>query len=340
MTNVGLRWVLAARPGATLRTDDFALEEFAIPELSEGEVRVAVEYHTIAPGIRPKLTADTYVPAIAIGGTIPGLGVGVVEDSRDPNFSAGDRVSGELGWASRAIMKGKDLYKLDPRIFTPDIPISAALDVLGVSGLTAYFGLLRVGDLRPGDVVLVSSAAGAVGSIAGQIARLKGCDTVGIAGSAEKCALLTADGFAAAIDYTEEPDLTAAIKQRRPDGIDLYFDNVGGETTDAAIANMRPFGRVVICGRTSDYGGRDSGGVRRMMDVLFRRLRIQGFIMYDFASEFEAARAELAEWLRQGKMRHRVTAVDGIENAAASFVSRFEKGSSIVRPLVKVGVNG
>lgn len=333
----GKRWVLAARPVGAPKATDFALKEFEIPTLQQGEVLTRILFHTVAPGIRPKLTSQTYVPMLAIGEGIPGLGVGVVEASRDDSIAVGDPVSGELGWASHAITKAGALYKLDPAIFGDDIPYSAAVDVLGAPGLTAYFGLLRVGALQSADTVLVSSAGGAVGSIVGQIATIKGGDAVGIAGSADKCEALKDFGFRDSINYNAEPNLAEAIKRRHLNGVNVFFDNVGGKTLDAAIGNMRQFGRVVICGQSSEYNKAEAHGIRRVSEIIFNRLRIQGFVMYDYLKDFDRARADLASWVREGKVLHRPTLVRGIEKAAETFVARFEGGVSLSRPLIALG---
>lgn len=330
------RWVLARRPEGAPRPGDFALERFAPPAPQDGEIAVRVEFHTVAPGIRSKLTAKTYAAMVGIGEPIPGVGVGVVEASRHPGFAQGDRVTGELGWASYCVIAGAAVQKLDPAVFGDDIPASAAVDVLGAPGLTAYFGLLRVGEAKAGDVVLVSSAAGSVGSVAGQIAALKGCDVVGIAGGPEKCADLAAMGFADAVDYKARRDLAAAFAEARPNGYDLYFDNVGGETTDAAILNMREFARLVICGQTSEYNRQDPRGLRNITAFITRRLTMKGFVLYDFLRDFAAARAEMAGWLREGRLRHQPTIIPGVEHAVEAFLARFESGQGGGRPLVKV----
>jgi NADPH-dependent curcumin reductase CurA len=331
----GMRWILARRPQGDPATADFALEEFTLEPPGKGKMNIRVEYHTIAPGIRPKLTGQTYAAMVQIGDPIPGVGVGLVEASDHPEFAVGDRVTGELGWATHTVSDGAGLRKLDKQVFDASIPSSAAVDVLGSSGLTAYFGLLRVGEARPGMTVLISSAAGAVGSAVGQFARILGCRVVGIAGSPEKSASLTDDfGFDASIDYRATPNLTAAIAANCPNGVDVYFDNVGGVVTDAAIRNMRIGGRIVICGQTSEYNLPEPRGVRAMTEVISRRLRLEGFIVYDFLEDFDAARAQIAGWLRDGRLKHLPTVIPGIEHAVDGFLARFT-GAQGGRPIVQ-----
>ncbi|MGE0830749.1 MAG: NADP-dependent oxidoreductase [Hyphomonadaceae bacterium] len=332
----GRRWVLAARPDGTPKGSDFALQRFSVEDPGPGQVLVRILYHTVAPGVRARLARETYAAMVQIGEGIPGNGVGVVAASRADGFAEGDLVSGELFWATHALVNPAAITRLDPKIFS-DLPPETSISLLGNAGLTAYFGLLRIGQAKKGDVVLVSSASGAVGSVVGQLARIKGCRVIGIAGSAEKCAdLVDVLRFDDAVNYRAEPDLAAAIKMRAPEGVDIYFDNVGGEIADAAIANMKLFGRIVVCGQTSDYNRPTPRGLQGMTQVISRRLTLQGFIVHDFSKEFEAARGELASWLREGKLLHRPTIIDGIEGAVDAFVKQFEGGGG-GRPLIRVG---
>jgi NADPH-dependent curcumin reductase CurA len=333
----GRRWILAARPQGLPARSDFRLQQFTVAEPAAGEVVVRVAYHTVAPGVLPKLLGQTYTAMVQMGDVIPGNGVGVIEASRHPDFGVGDRVAGELAWATHVIARPESIQRLDPSTFSADVPMESAVGTLGGAGLAAYFGLLRIGHPQPGQTVLVSSASGAVGSVVGQLARIKGCRVVGIAGSGQKCAdLVNALRFDAAIDYKAESDLAGAIKMQAPEGVDIYFDNVGGEVSDAALVNMKLFGRVVVCGQTSDYQRVVPRGLLGMTQIITRRLTLQGFVVHDFASEFEAARRELAGWMRAGLLLHRPTVVEGIDNSVDAFVKQFEAGGG-GRPLIRVG---
>ena len=328
------RWVLAARPGKELKVSDFALEAFTPPDLRDGDVRVRIEHHTVAPGVRAKLMEKTYEDMVQVGEPIPGNAVGVVEASRHPDFAPGDPVCGFLGWASVAVLPGRTLEKLDPALFGDGVPTSAAVGVLGMAGLTAYFGLLRIGRLQAGETVLVSSAAGAVGSLVGQIARIHDCEVIGVAGSDGKCAdILANSGYDAAVNYRAHRDLAAAIREVRTDGVDVFFDNVGGDTLNAGFANLRTFGRIVVCGAMSRYGGGDAGVMPALKPGM--RQAVQAFVTPDFAADFPAARLQLAQWLREGKLRHRPTVIAGIERAAEAFVGQFN-GETGPRPIVSV----
>lgn len=330
------RWTLQSHPVGEPKVTDFRLETFVLPAPLPGEALVRVQFHTVAPGVRAKLAGDTYTAQVKIGDVIPGYGVGIVEASNCPELAVGDRVVGELAWATHTLVRPAAVQLLDPGIFDrPETPLDAAIGVLGASGLTAYFGLLRIGQAKAGDTVLVSSASGAVGSCVGQIARILGCRTIGIAGSAEKCAELRQRfGFDAAVDYRAKGSLTEAIRAVAPEGIDLYYDNVGGDITEAAVANLKQFGRIVVCGQTSDYNRAEATGFRSMTQVITKRLTLRGFVVHDFSAEFAAARTQLAEWLREGRLVHRPAIQDGIESAAAAFVGQFS-GQGATRPIIR-----
>ena len=337
LPNTPRRWTLRAYPVGEPRLTDFKLETFVLTEPLPGEVLVKVHFHTVAPGIRAKLAGDTYTAQVKIGDTIPGYGVGIVEASNCPELAVGDQVAGELAWSTHALVRPAAIQLLDPLIFNNSkIPLDAAIGVLGASGLTAYFGLLRIGQAKAGDTVLVSSASGAVGSIVGQIARIIGCRTIGIAGSAEKCAELQEYfGFDAAINYRAQGSLSEALHAAAPDGVDLYYDNVGGDIAEAAVDNLKLFGRVVVCGQTSDYNRAEAKGFRSMTQVITKRLTLRGFVVHDFSSESGAARAQLAQWLREGHLVHRATIEDGIGSAAEAFIGQFT-GRGAGRPLIRV----
>lgn len=330
------QWVLAERPSGLPKKSDFRLIDLDMPTKQTGKVLVRVHYHTVAPGVRARLAAETYAARIEIGDPIPGYGVGIVEWSGSPEFEPGDIVAGELAWATHALANPLALQKLDRTLFDDDeIPLHAAVGALGASGLTAYFGLLNIGEAQGSDTVLISSAAGAVGSMAGQIGKIMGCRVIGLAGTDEKCVeLKTVYGFDEALNYRAQPDLAAAIGNAAPDGIDLYFDNVGGEISEAAIAAMKLFGRVVICGQISNYNNDQPTGFRSMNSLITKRLTMRGFIVHDFAKEFAAARIQIAQWLREGKLVHNATVVDRLDDAAEAFVGQFSAGG-FDRPVIK-----
>ena len=328
------RWVMARRPGEEIDLGDLILQDFNPRDPAEGEVLVAIDHHTVAPGVRVKMTRVTYAGQIQPGEHIPGDASGVVIASGDPRFATGDRVTGFMQWATHGLARGDDLQKLDPALFEGGAPLSASVTVFGMSGLTGYFGILRVGAIKPGEVVLISSAAGAVGCVVGQIAKLHGCDVVGIVGTDDKKAdLLENCGFDDVINYRTTDDLEGALRALRPDGYDVFFDNVGGDILRAGFNNTRTFGRTVICGSLSEYGGVEGSGMPSLKAGM--RQRIENFVVLDYAGEFPAARAEMSRWMREGKLRHRPTIIEGIENAAAAFVRQFQSGGP-PRPVIAV----
>lgn len=330
------RWVLANRIAGMPAPTDFRLEAYDPGMPAEGELLVRTCFHTVAPGIRPKLSGRTYTGAVEIGDTIPGVGVAVVESSGDPHFSQGDLVTGETGWASHRLLKSSAVEKLDTHIFDGGVPHTAAISAIGPAGLTAYFGLLKIVELRGCETVIVSSASGAVGSLAAQIAKLKGCRVVGIAGSDEKCRRLVSDfRLDVAINYRSEADLVSALERACPGGAQVYFDNVGGEVTTAAIAALSDFGRVIVCGQTSEYNRTEPYGLKSLVPVIVKRLTLFGLVVYDFADQFREARREIAQWIREGQIRHAPTVIDGLENAVDVFVSLFA-GSGDSQPIIRV----
>lgn len=317
------RWVLASPVDGKPEASNFALLESAPRPLEAGEILVNLAYHTVAPGIRSKIGRETYAAMIRPGDTIPGMGVGAVAVSRHSAFAPGDIAWGEMAWATEAIVSGDKVEKLDGQVFG-SIPLHSALGILGPSGLAAYFGLLRVAEIRRGEVVLISSAAGAVGAAAGQIARIHGCRVMGITGSAEKRReLIETFGFDDAIDYRGEADLAEAIHRTCPDGADVYLDNVGGPITDAALRCMKTFGRVAVCGQTSEYNATEPCGWRETVLIASRRLKIQGYIVFDFRADFPGALRDIAGWIRSGDLVSSPTIIDGVEHAAEAFVSLF-----------------
>jgi NADPH-dependent curcumin reductase len=282
------------------KATDWSIVEEAKPVAAEGEFVVQVDYLSIDPAMRTWMNAGrSYVPPVEIGEVMRALGVGHVVESRHPRFSVGDDVSGIFGVQRYALSDGAEVNKLDTRL----APATTYLGALGISGLTAYFGLLDVGRPEPGQTVLVSGAAGSVGSIVGQIARIKGCRAVGIAGGEDKCRWLVDEvGFDAAIDY-KAADLRKELKIHAPDGVDVYFDNVGGATLEAALNGLARGARVVLCGAVSQYNDTPRGPAN-YMQLLVARASMTGFVIFDYEDyRFPDGVAELANWLNSGELR-------------------------------------
>jgi hypothetical protein len=320
---------LAARPRGVPQPSDFELAEVELPDPGDGEVLIRNAYVSVDPYMRGRMNdAKSYVPPFQVGEPLSGGAVGKVVASRNTQWPEGSWVVHMLGWREAAISDGAGLLPADPSL----APVSTALGVLGMPGLTAYVGLLDIGRPREGETVFVSGAAGAVGSVVGQIAKLKGCKVIGSAGSAEKVAWLRELGFDEAFDY-RETDTREALS----DGIDIYFDNVGGATLEAAIGALRPKGRVVACGAISQYNATEPPpGPRNLFLTVTKRLRIEGFIVSDHFDRFPDFLVDMGGWVRDGKVRYRETVVEGIENAPAAFIGLLG-GENIGKMLVRVG---
>ena len=320
---------LAARPHGLPKESDFELAEVDVGEPSEGEVLVRNELMSVDPYMRGRMNdVRSYVPPFALGEPLQGAAVGRVVASRNDAFAEGDWVLSMLGWRELVLSDGRGLQKIDGDA----VPPSTALGVLGVPGLTAYVGLLDIGKPKEGETVFVSGAAGAVGSIAGQIAKLKGCRVIGSAGSDEKVAWLRELGFDVAFDYKRTPPREAL----RGEKVDVYFDNVGGDHLEAAIAGARPFARFVECGMISRYNDeRPEPGPRNVAMIVGKRLLLQGFIVTDRWDRREAFLADMTQWVRDGKVRHRETIVEGIENAPRAFLGLLG-GENIGKMLVRL----
>lgn len=330
------RWVLAKRPQGVPHADDFKLEQTNLPELQDGQALIRVDHISVDPGMRSRLSGDSYAAALAIGETIESAGVGKVLASRNAKLKEGALVWGGFGWASHFISDGRGVQALDPDIYKDPIKPTAAIGVFGIPGLTAFFGLFEIGKPKEGNVVLISSAAGTVGATAGQIAKTLGCTTIGLAGSDAKCAYLKEIGFDVAINYKTAGNLTAAFKLAAPKGIDIYFDNVGAETLDAAILNMRKHGRIVVSGQIAEYNaGENPRGIRHTLPFITQRLKMEGLVVYDYGVQFNEARAQMAEWVRAGKLTYREEIIEGLEHAPKAFIGLFT-GDSFGRRLVHV----
>lgn len=335
MTSSSRRWVLASTPEGEPKVTDFELVASELPPLDEGGIMVANTYVSVDPGVLDRLTRDSYAPRLQPGEVVDGFSVGVVTESRNPRFAVGDRVSCANGWRESYVSSGRGVLRLDPGIFSPPISERAAIGALGVSGLTAYFGVTQVGQAKAGETVLVSSAAGAVGSTAVQVARNLECRVVGIAGSERKRRLITDQlGADDCIDYRAESDLAAAIARSCPGGVDVFFDNVGGETLDAALVNMSIGGRVAVSGQISEYSRPAPRGIRGVGEMINRRITMTGFVVWDFLPRFRQAMAQMREWIVADRLVFREEIIDGFENAPAAFVGLFageNRGRRLVR---------
>jgi NADPH-dependent curcumin reductase len=336
MTQHHNRRVILQRRATGLPTADlFAIVEDAAPEPADGEVLVSTLYVTADPGMKGWIGTAKNYNSVETGSTMHSFGIGVVVESRHPGFAAGDILCGRTGWQSYAVMN-PDAPGIR-RIDQADGPISTSLGVLGVNGITAYFGMLDVGQPKPGNTVLVSTAAGAVGSAAGQIAKIKGCRTVGIAGGPDKVALCReAFGYDAAIDYKATTDLRGALQQACPDGIDVYYDNVGGATLDTVLGLMNVGGRIAICGTAATESWDPAPlGPRVERALLVSRLKLQGFLLFDYTARFDEALADLKGWVGNGRLAYREDIVDGLENAPALLAGLYA-GSNTGRALIRV----
>jgi NADPH-dependent curcumin reductase CurA len=324
---------LAARPQGAPVASDFELAEVELPDPGDGEILVRNAYVSVDPYMRGRMNdARSYVPPFALGEPLRGGAVGQVVVSRNDRWPEGSWVQHDLGWREAAMLDGRGVRAVDPAV----APVSTALGVLGMTGFTAYVGIDDIGSVGEDDTVFVSGAAGAVGSVAAQLARVRGARAIGSAGTPEKVAWLHELGLDAAFDY-HETETRQALRELAPEGIDVYFDNVGGETLEAAIGAMRLRGRIVACGSISRYNATEAlPGPRNLFMVVTKRLRMQGFIVSDHADRFPAFLAEVAPLVLDGTIRHRETIVDGIERAPDAFIGMLE-GANVGKMLVRVG---
>ena len=335
MEETNRKFLLAKRPEGTPDRDTFELAEEELPEPDPGEVLVRTRYLSVDPYMRGRMNArESYAKPWAVGEPLQGGVVGEVVASEGTDFEEGDVVAGNLQWADYATARASELQPVDPERG----PVSTALGVLGMPGRTAYFGTREVAEPRAGDTFVVTGAAGAVGSVAGQIAKLSGARVVGFTGSDEKVAFLEDElGFDAAINYKETDDYRTALDEATPDGVDCYFDNVGGPITDAVFSKLNVDARVAICGQISLYNAEElPTGPRKLGTLIETRARVEGFLVSDFAPRFEAATRRLGKWVASGEIQYRETITEGLENAPDAFLGLFE-GENIGKQLVKVG---
>lgn len=328
------QFVLAARPVGMPKESDFELVSAPLPPLAEGQVLVRTQYLSVDPYMRGRMTGvRTYADPVNIGQVMVGGTVGEIVESRNSGFLAGQIVTGFWGWQEFAVSDGSGLRALDPNLAPP----SAALGVLGMPGMTAYFGLLEICQPKPGETVVVSGAAGAVGSLAGQIAKIKGCRAVGVAGSDAKCAWLTGElGFDAAFNYKTTGDYVARFQQLCPNGVDCFFDNVGGAVSDAILSVINTKARIAICGQISQYNlAKPEPAPRAFRYLLTKSARAEGFLVYNFADRFTEGAAQMAKWIKEGKIKYRETIVEGFENAPRALIGVLS-GDNTGKMLVRV----
>jgi NADPH-dependent curcumin reductase CurA len=324
--------LLASRPTGFPAEANFRLVEAPIPAPGEGQFLVRNRWLSLDPYMRGRMDAvQSYAKYVEIGEVMVGGTVGEIVSSRHPQFAAGEFVTGRLGWQEYALSDGAGIAKVDPK----GAPLSYALGVLGMPGVTAWMGLLDIARPKSGETVLVSAAAGAVGSVVGQLAKIAGCRAVGIAGGAAKCDHVVRElGFDACVDYRRgalHEDLKAAV----PDGVDVYFDNVGGETLDTALRHMRDFARITICGLVSQYSATEAYGLRNIRSILVHRIRMEGFIVSDRMALWPRALAELRDHVAAGRIRYRESVVQGLENAPRAFLGML-RGENLGKQLVEL----
>jgi NADPH-dependent curcumin reductase CurA len=324
---------LKSRPVGAPRPENFELVSVDLPDPGPGQVQVRNAWMTVDPYMRGRMNdARSYAPPFQLGETMQGGAVGEVVASNDASLKKGDMVQSFFGWREAFNAPAAAVQKLE----THGLPPQAFLGFAGMPGLTAYVGLLRIAELKDGDVVFVSGAAGAVGSMVCQIAKIKGHTVIGSAGGADKVAYLKEIGVDHAIDYKVERDITAALMRAAPGGIDVYFDNVGGPHLEAALTAARPFGRFALCGMISQYNATDLGeGVRGIVQAVGKSLTLRGFIVSNHSDMQAAFLRDLARWTRDGKIKSRETVKEGIENATAAFMGLF-RGENLGKMLVKL----
>lgn len=324
--------LLVDRPRGRATEENFRMVEVPLAPLAEGRFRLRNHYLSVDPYMRGRMDdVKSYAKSFDLGEVMPGRALGEVIESHHAKFRPGEWVSGDFGWQLYAVSDGREVRRID----VSSAPLTWHLGVLGMPGVTAWIGLLHLAQPKAGETVLVSAAAGAVGSVVGQIAKIQGCRAVGIAGGQEKCAYVAGElGFDACIDYKSgrlEQDLEAATAN----GVDVYFDNVGGEILDAALTRLNMFSRISLCGMISRYNTLESYGVTNLLALLVNRVRLQGFIVSDYLELWPRALADLSGWVKEGRLKYRVTIVEGLANAPSALLGLLD-GKNIGKQLVKL----
>lgn len=333
MSSINRQFVLAARPVGFPKESDFNLIETPLPTAEENQFVAQALYLSVDPYMRGRMNdVKSYAPAVKLGEVMVGGVVSKVTESKHPDFQVGDIITGNFGWQEYALSDGKGVRKVDPQL----APISTALGVLGMPGLTAYFGLLDICAPQAGETVVVSGAAGAVGSFVGQIAKIKGCRVVGIAGSDDKIDYLVNElGFDAAFNYKTVDNYFVKLRELCPKGIDVYFDNVGGEITDAVLRQINLKARISICGQISQYNlEKPEMGPRLLGMLIVSRAKIEGFLVSDYASRFDEGLQQMAAWIKEGKLQYRENIIEGFENMPRAFIGLLQ-GENIGKQVVK-----
>jgi NADPH-dependent curcumin reductase CurA len=331
--SVTRRFLLAARPVGLPKESDFKLVEAPLPAPEAGQVLVKTVYLSVDPYMRGRITGvRTYADPVHVGDLMVGGTVGQVIESRDPSLQPGDYVAGYWGWQDHAVAPVAGLQKLNPQL----APMSTALGVLGMPGMTAYFGFLEICHPKAGETVVVSGAAGAVGSLVGQIAKIQDCRVIGIAGGDDKIRYIVNDlGFDGAFNYKTTSDYVASLKELCPKGIDCYFDNVGGAISDAVFALLNPFARVSVCGQISQYNLQAPElGPRLLAQILVRQVKVEGFIVTRFLERWQQGVAQMATWMKEGRIKYHEDIVEGFEKTPRAFIDMLE-GKNTGKMLVK-----
>ena len=324
--------LLASRPQGSVTEDNFRLVEAPVAKLDAGEVLVKNEWLSLDPYMRGRMSdAKSYVPPAQLGEVMVGQTVGEVIESQHPRFKPGDKVLTQLGWQLYGVAKGGELTPIDVK----RAPASYYLGVLGMPGMTAWFGLFEIGQPKPEETVVVSAASGAVGSVVGQLAKIKGCRAVGIAGGKAKCDYVVQElGFDACVDY-KAGNLLEDLRRACPNGVDVDFENVGGEILDTLLRIMNRFSRIVVCGLIAEYNATEPYGSKMLRSVLVNRIRMQGMIVFDWKDRYGEALEGLARYLAEGKLKYRESVVHGIENAPKGLIALL-KGQNFGKQLVKL----
>ena len=332
MTTTNRQVLLASRPQGGVTEDDFRIVETPVGKPDQGEVLVKNEWLSLDPYMRGRMNdVKSYVPPVQIGEVMVGQTVGEVILSRDPEFTSGDKVLTQLGWQLYGVARGGDIKKIDPK----RAPASCYLGVLGMPGITAWFGLSEIGQPKAGETLVVSAASGAVGSVVGQLAKLNGCRVVGIAGGTTKCDYAVRElGFDACIDH-KAGGLFEALRATCPAGVDVYFENVGGEMLDTMLRVLNPFSRIVVCGLIAEYNATEPYRYRNLRAVLVNRIRMQGMIVFDWKDRYGEAVKGLAGYLAEGKLKYRESVVHGIDNAPRGLIALL-RGENFGKQLVKL----
>ncbi|HUA32522.1 MAG TPA: NADP-dependent oxidoreductase [Candidatus Binataceae bacterium] len=334
MSTVNRQITLAARPVGEPKESDFKLVETEIPTPGPDQFLVQVIYLSVDPYMRGRMSdRPSYAPPVEIGEVMGGAGIGRIIKSNTRRFRVGEIVSGYFGWQEYAASGADGIQKINPEL----APVSTWLGVLGMPGMTAYFGLLEICHPRAGETLVVSGAGGAVGAIVGQIAKIEGCRVIGIAGSDEKVEWLTTElGFDAAFNYKTSPDIGGKLRELCPRGIDIYFDNVGGTISDAVLPLINTKARISVCGQISQYNATETGTGPRLTGLLIeRQARMEGFLVLQFAEKMKSAQNKMVQWLKAGRIKFRETRITGIENAPAAFIGML-RGDNVGKQLVQL----